>query len=285
MNNWKSILFLGISFLVSSFAYSQIENLRADDHFTINRFYGGIRHTSSFTLDSLQYQNLVTFRTGALVTYKIDAHLSVRSFGVVHVENGKDTGGFGSLELLYAPSPKLRFHIGQVTTPTTELRPNPTTWQSQVETNAQATILGGRLGVKAWYEFNKNWSLTQGAFYQNNRLAYHARINYKKISLAGYLEENGAVFLVSDINTSHFHGILTWGKQEQIASSLFLKLKNEFHLFYDLEYDLNENSFSYATYGLRKYYALPDLHIQGFAGLAFESIQRSIQGTFFIHLK
>mgnify|MGYP000645705578 CR=1 FL=1 len=166
-------------------------------------FLGLVSNTGVNTTD-FETANNASLQSGVMLTYLLNQKVKFRSFGVLKFESNKPTKGFTSFEVIYVISDNINWHFGTVSTPTTELRPNPTTWQSQSETNAQSKIIGGRTGTKINFRLSPNLKITYGLFNHNSIWANHLKFNYKFIKIAGYIEKN-KTFLVLDIDTKRIN--------------------------------------------------------------------------------
>ena len=219
-----------------------------------------------------------------MISNRLSPTLRIRSFGAMRLENNEDINGFSAYEIIFTPHKKLSIHIGAMTTPTTELRPNPTTWQSQAETNAQSKIIGGRTGIKLRYNLDLKSAISYGAFNHNGVLAHHLKFKYDKVSFAGYIESN-FFFASADYQSKKINTTITYLNNKELAVSLFFNFSNHYSLLLDSEYNFLSKKIIKTNIGLRKYYASKKLPIRGFFVLRYDPVFDNIlQGGFMIHI-
>jgi len=171
-----------------------------------------------------------------------------------------------------------------MTTPTTELRPNPITWQSQAETNAQTKIIGGRTGIKMRYSLASKSAISYGVFNHSGVLAHHVIFKYNKLSVAGYIESD-FFFTAVEYQSTKINTTITYLYNKELAVSLFYNFSNQYSFLLDSEYNFLTEKMVKTNIGLRKYYAGKKLPIRGFFLLSYDPVfDKIIQGRFMIHI-
>lgn len=279
----KCLLFLCFT-IVWSACFAQITTIDIDDNFTLDRVYLGLNSSTGIKLGDLSNANFVSLQAGIMLSNRLSPILRIRSFGAMRLENNEEISGFGAYEIIITPFKKLAIHLGAMTTPTTELRPNPTTWQSQAETNAQAKIIGGRTGIKMRYSFDSKSTISYGVFNHSGVLAHHVKFKYDKVSVAGYIESD-FFFTAVEYQSKKLNSTVTYMHNKELAVSLFYNISNQYSFFLDSEYNFFSERMIKTNIGLRKYYTSEKLPIRGFFVLSYDPVFDNIlQGGFMIHI-
>lgn len=279
----KCLFFLYLS-VVSSICSAQITKIDINENFTLDRVYLGLDTQTGIKLEDLSNTNFVSLQTGIMLSHRLSPTIRIRSFGAMLLEKNEEISGFSAYEIIITPLKKLAIHIGAMTTPTTELRPNPTTWQSQVETNAQSKIIGGRTGIKAKYGLSSKSAISYGVFNHSGVVAHHVKFKYDKISVAGYIESD-FFFTAIEFQSKKISATVTYLYNKELATSLFYNFSNEYSFLLDSEYNLLTEKMVKMNIGLRKYYASKNSPIRGFFVLGYDPVFDNIlQGGFMIHI-
>jgi hypothetical protein len=164
------------------------------------------------------------------------------------------------------------------------LRPNPTTWESQIETNAQSKIIGGRPGTKINFRLTPDLKITYGIFNHNDIWANHLKVDYKFIKVAGYLEKDKSLFSLN-VHTKHINSTMAFEPNEQLSNSAFVNFKNGYSLLLEFEYSIKKEKITYGNIGLRKYFMGSKKWLQGYFSVEYYLVgQEQITGGFFIHI-
>ncbi len=264
--------------------YAQMENIKLSESTVINRVYAGLKSNLIFPTDTLQVIPQATFRIGTLLTQRISNTFFVESQAFMQVSNFTPVVSIPTFELIAKLNDKVQIRAGQLITPTTTLRPNPTTWQSQVETYAQSRITGPRPGANIRY-VDKNLLLEYGIHNQAGLWANHMKVAYKKVWLAGYLLTNGDYFVATKITNSKVDFLANYSSAlNETATSFFYNFTPRYTLYTDLNYKHETDKTDVARLGLRSYYEKTEYHVRGFFGLEYDFIPRLITAQFFIHL-
>ncbi len=156
---------------------AQIEHIKISDTLTVDKLYVGFFAHKKFSGEKMSGHYLSSGRLGSRVSFQlVQEKLQFRSFGVVSVNQGADNQLLKSYAIVFTPNKNTVIEMGVMATPTTEIRPNPVTWQSQVETNSESNLPGGNPGLKVRYSLSKNLSLTYGLHSQAAGLAHHLKL-------------------------------------------------------------------------------------------------------------
>jgi hypothetical protein len=280
----KYFLFLSLTIVWSTCAAAQLTKIDIADNFTLDRVYLGLNTWTGIKIDELSNSNFVSLQTGIMISHKLRPTLRLRSFGAIRFENNAEISGFSAYEIIFTPHKKLAIHLGAMTTPTTELRPNPTTWQSQAETNAQSKIIGGRTGIKLRYNLDSKSAISYGVFNHSGVLAHHVKFKYDKVSIAGYIESN-FFFAAAEYQSKKINTTITYLYNKELSASLFYNFSNQYSFLLDSEYNFLSKKMIKTNIGLRKYYASKKLPIRGFFVLSYDPVFDNIfQGGFMIHI-
>jgi len=280
--NSRHIFFF--SLLVTSLnCNSQITNLKLTDSLKIDRVYLGLMSNTSVNTTNLQVENYVSLQSGLMLTYSLSKRLKLRSFGVVKFESDKQTGSFTSHEVIYDIFKNVDWHFGVMSTPTTELRPNPTTWESQTETNAQSKIIGGRLGTKINFKLSPEFKISYGFFNHNGAWANHLKLNYKFIIISGFIEQNKS-FLALDINTKRINGTIAFDPNHQFSQSIFINFNQGLSLLLESEYSMIDEKITFGNIEFRKYFLSSNKRLKGYMSIGYNPITtNNVTGSFVIH--
>ncbi|MEQ8422433.1 MAG: hypothetical protein RIB64_20670 [Arenibacter algicola] len=281
MKKYISIFYI---LFISIKCNSQITDLELSNDIKIDRVYLGLVSSSGLNITNSEMDNTASLQSGLMLTYSLNKKTRLRSFGVLKLENKEVTKGFTSYEIIYNISKNINWHFGTVSTPTTELRPNPTTWQSQVETNAQSKIIGGRTGTKINFRLSPNLKISYGLFNHNGAWANHLKFEYKIIKVAGFIEKN-KTFLVFDISTNRIGSTITLEPKNQFSKSVFIHFDKTLSLLLESEYSIKKERIEYANIGLRKYFLSSNKKLRGFFSIGYNPIESNqITGGFIIHI-
>lgn len=276
------ILCFGI--FISINCSAQITDIELTENIKLDRVYLGlVSNTGANTID-FEMENTVSLQSGIMLTYSLSHKVKLRSFGVLKFESNEQTKGFTSYEIIYDISDNINWHFGTVSTPSTELRPNPTTWQSQSETNAQSKIIGGRTGTKINFRLSPIFKISYGLFNHNGNWANHLKIEYKFIKVAGFIE-NKKTFLALDIDTKRVNSTLTFEPNNQFSKSIFINFNRNLSILLESEYSMIKEKIIYGNIALRNYFLSSNKRIKGFLSIGYNPIGNNlITGSFAIHI-
>ncbi len=276
------ILILVMGLLKATSGWSQIENIAVSEEVTIDRLYVGLLAETHFETKTLNQSRYLTFQSGARINLLIiPGVLSVRSFGILREVGDEKPKPFTNFESIIASGKRVTIHLGVMATPTTELRPNPSTWQSQVETNAERTIPGGKPGIKVNYLFSNALKVGAGIHQQDGQPAYHLKLGYEKLSLSGFMRDD-ELFVAArrvDENTEFVASF----DERYLAFSAIIHAFDGLSFYTDLEVDTRPIERVVRKLGIRRYYQGQHA-LRGFFSLSYDRVFHRVEGGFFIHL-
>ena len=289
MKNCKRIITFTIILLFSNIitVEAQLENILLSPNTVINKVYFGLRSdikalTDSSTVPILPMGNV---RIGLLVNHTFNKKIAIESQAALQFGNNTNTISIPAFEFIYKLNSSFHIRAGHLVTPTTTTRPNPITWQSQVETYTQSRIIGSKPGLMLRYTISPNWFVATALHYQNNHWATHLRIDYKTHRLAGYFQTDSTYFISFKSSFHKFESNINFNKfDNELASSLFFNFNDQFTVYADFNRKFKVQQTDVLTLGLRSYFKANKLPIAGFFGVYYDFIQKYVAGQFFIHL-
>ncbi len=264
--------------------YGQMTNVYQDEQFSLSRIYAGVNSTTIFPTDSISSYADVNFRLGIKSSLNLSDNLVFKTWGAIQMSKNQPVAGYNSFELMLKPMAKLSWHIGLIATPTTVLRPNPTTWESQVETQAQSTIIPGRPGTKVAYAVAKNSSITYGYFNHGDKWGHHLNLTIDQWRVAGYRLEDGDYFTALSFNGTWLESLITYSSKEELSTSAFVNLQEGVSFLVDAQYNFDQKEVEFLQTGIRKYIRANAIHLGGFFGLTYDWKTGVVMGQMFIHL-
>ncbi|MDW3192673.1 MAG: hypothetical protein R8G66_09910 [Cytophagales bacterium] len=277
---WIPILVMGL--MRATLGWSQIEDIAVSEEVTIDRLYIGFLAESRIHTKSLNQSRNLTFQSGARISLTvIPGVMKVRSFGVLREIGDDDPKPFTNFESIITPGKRWAIHLGLMATPTTELRPNPSTWQSQVETNAERTIPGGRPGVKVNYQFSKEWKIGMGLHQQDGAPAYHLKLGYNMLSVSGFIRNN-ELFVAARRVDEKTEFVASFD-ENHMAFSAIVHAFEDLSFYADLEVDTGSIDRVVSKLGIRRYYQGQHA-LRGFFSLSYDRVLHRVEGGFFIHI-
>ena len=276
------IIVLVICVLNAISGRAQIQNYPISEEISLDRLYLGLLSDTHIDSRKLSQSGNLTLQAGARVKWTLTENLlTIRSFGVVKVIGGDKVKSFTNFEAILSPLSKVDIHLGVMATPTTELRPNPTTWQSQVETNAESTLPGGRPGIKVRYKLGEHSELVTGVHLQQEVAAYHLKLGLKNVAVSGFVSAHDSRWAVKWKN--HKNDLVASFGDDTLAISSIVHLSGSFHLFTDVATDTGEEKTIFRTWGVRKYFS-GNHHLQGFFSLTYNHVENQVGVGFFLHI-
>lgn len=280
----RRLTFFAVLILVTSVNVAQITTINLSENITIDRVYLGIDTETNFKSSDLSNTRAMSLQTGVMLTNAINPKLKLRSYGALLFKSSKPPIAFSAYEVIFTPIKKFTMLIGAMSTPTTELRPNPTTWESQAETNAQTKIIGGRSGFKLRYHLGSESTISYGFFNHDGVLVHHLKFGYNKLKVAGYLESD-SLFLAFNYQKKNFETTIIYSQYREVASSLFFNSSNQYSIFIDSEYGLNSQKLTKMEIGYRKHFRGEKIPLSGFFSISYDPFFDNIlEGRFIIHI-
>lgn len=275
-----SLLVMGLT--KATPAWSQIEDIAVSEEVTIDRLYIGFLAETGINTKTLNQSRNLTLQSGARINLSIiPGVLKVRSFGVLREIGNDNPRPFTNFESIITPGKRLAIHLGVMATPTTELRPNPSTWQSQVETNAERTIPGGKPGFKVNYRLSKALKIGLGVYEQDGASAYHLKLGYEKLAISGFIR-NDQLFVAARRVDEKTEFVATLD-ENHLAFSAIVHALDILSFYADLEVDTGAIDRVVSKLGIRKYYQGQHA-LRGFFSLSYDRVFHRVEGGYFIHI-
>lgn len=277
------VIIVIIAISISSFA--QITDIKVSDEVTIDRIYAGSLSGTMFHTDSLYSTGFTGVRFGAMATYKPAKWVSFGSWALVQLDGGSDPWSLQQYWMTLNPTSKLSLTIGSMASIPTEMRPHPVSGPGQFETWSQSQIPVGGLGIKAKYQFTKEFELASGVVFRADKPEYSARLTYKKFQLSGWYSTLDST---SGVAVSLTHGRLfstfVYKPDQTIADVIVFKVskKHNVSLYSDMGYSFVEKDLVRGEWGLMKQF--DSKWIDGLFGLGYRHETKSIAGYLFVHL-
>ncbi|SMD34892.1 hypothetical protein SAMN04488029_2237 [Reichenbachiella faecimaris] len=279
----KHIIF-SMALLIPIQVFCQMIDIFQNEQLSISRLYAGLNSTTLFQTDSISSQSQVNLRVGIKSELALSDQIILKTWGAIQISKLQPVAGYNSFGLMTKPTKKITWHVGLIATPTTVIRPNPTTWESQVETHTQSTIIPGRPGTKVSYSLATNSIVTYGYFNHGELWVHHLNISIHDWRLAGYLLDDGAYFAAFTYRKGWLENTTTFNSAKELSASFFINLKKDFVLMLDAEYALNQEEAAFLQTGIRKYIQASPVHLSGFFGLTYDWKTQVVIGQIFIHL-
>lgn len=276
---WITLVLL---FSMVAQGHSQIGNIKLTEEVEVDKFYLGLLSYSNVATSDLQQSGSLSFQGGGRFKLKLVPNLlTIRSFGVLKLTNGDKVSAFTNFETIITPHKRLAIHMGVMATPTTELRPNPVTWQSQVETKAESTLPGGRPGIKVHYQLTDNLKVTYGLHNQQKVATNHLKVAYKNFSMAAFSRNGKATVAAKWVKD--YCQIMVSTSGSEITYSTILPAAFGLLMQTDMVYNTQTNETTFSNYALRKYFE-SEKNFSGFFSIGYNPANNLFQGGFFIHI-
>ena len=267
--------------------HAQLENISLSNNTFVSKAYVGLRSDIKALTDTsnIPIKTMASVRIGLVVKQDLNKYFAFEAQSALQHSNSLNTISIPAFELIYKVNKAFQIRAGHLVTPTTTTRPNPVTWQAQVETYAQTRIIGSKPGIMLRYTFSPNLFVVSSLHYQNNLWAPHARIDYKKHRLAGYYENNSSYFISLKSTIKKFESIFNFNKvNEELAGSVFYSINPRFTFFTDVNRKMMLGLSDVWVLGFRSHFKADKYPVAGFFGMQYDIIQKFILGQFFIHL-
>ena len=273
---------LSIAFMaISVMSFAQITDIKVADDVTFNRIYAGELVNMAFD-DSLHAMGTTSFRAGIMGTYAPTQWISLKSFGMCQMEDGKTPWSVQQYWMKITPIKGLGIELGNMATLPTDQRPNPTTADGHIEPWAEKQITGMTVNAKIKYSLDSNLLFAAGIANRNNLPEYSGKIQFKKIQFSGwytaYSKETGAALT---IDNRKLH--TTFVVRKNVIADIFLITLNEkkgISLYSDMGYDPTHKKLIHGEWGLRKAYQ--SKYLKGIFQLTYDA--HKINASFFAHL-
>ena len=269
-------------FSITINSYSQIENIELAKGIEADRFYLGLLSYSSVSTNNLEHDGRLSLQGGTRFHFSvIPGFVSFRSFGVFRITDNEKVKTFTNFESIITPHEKLAIHLGVMATPTTELRPNPTTWQSQVETKAESGLPGGRPGIKVKYALTKKLNISYGVHNQRSVAAQHLKFAYDNFSIATFSRKGKVSFAAKWVKD--YCKVIVSIQGSEIVYSTILPAAFGLLMQTDVVYSTKAKKTTFTSYALRKYFE-SEKYLKGFFSIGYNATSNQFEGGFFLHI-
>lgn len=246
----------------------------------VERIFAGFLSETFTTVNKPAFiQNSSELRVALMLRDSFNKRSSFRVFGALTLSKQSYTNS--SAEFIWKPDRKTKIVMGYTATLTTELRPNPTTAESLIESKAQATIPGAKPTVKLQYKYSNELSLGVGLSYHDSTGALHAGITMKNIRLAGFVSKY-EYFLGSDGQFRSLNYTITYRKTGAVSVAVFSKFKTSISPFIDLQFP--DSHHAAKVFGIRKYFAEKSNLAKGFMASGFNLATKTFFIQFYLHI-
>lgn len=246
----------------------------------LERVFAGFLSKTYVLVDTpAMVKNVSEMRVALMLTDSLGDKCSFRIFGALTL--GKHSYSNSSAEFILKPAKKVKINVGYTATLTTDLRPNPTTSESLIESAAQASIIGARPTIKVQYKWTDFFATSLGYSYHDSIGALHAGLSFKGVRLHGYITQN-EYLLSSDGKLKLFEYTLTYRNSGIISSAIFLKLKRGIVPFIDMQFPKSQNSVEMV--GIRKYFAGKSNEVKGFLAAGYDINTKILAAQLYLHI-
>ncbi|WP_394746915.1 hypothetical protein [Spongiimicrobium salis] len=270
-----------LCWLSTSDGRAQIENLPISSELTMDKLYAGVVAYTTLSEQHRGRYHRNSIQIGArLTSWLVPKTWKIRTSVVLKGEEKQMLKSIRSYEIIFTPGENVKIALGAMATPTTELRPSPLIGQSQVETNAESNILGGRAGVKVDYIFHK-LKLSYGIHKHENKLGQHLKMTYNDFALASFIED-GNLFIAAKWEKENTSLLFTRDGHET-AFSAVIPVSKVYRFYIDMEYHNAMRDITFGECGLRRYFSDTGV-IKGFWSLHYNKTQQRLHGGIFIHI-
>lgn len=177
---------------------AQLENISLSTNTIVSKAYAGLRSDIKALTDTsnIPIKTMASVRIGLVIKQDLNKYFAIEVQSALQHSNCLNTISIPAFELIFKVNKAFQIRAGHLVTPTTTTRPNPVTWQAQVETYAQTRIIGSKPGIMLRYTFSPNLFVISSLHYQNNRWAPYARIDYKNIVWQGIMKTTQAILFL-----------------------------------------------------------------------------------------
>lgn len=256
-----------------------------DSSLVIDRIYAGSLSGTIFHTDSLYATGFTGVRFGVMATYKPASWISFSSWAMVQVDGGSQSWSLQQYWMTLNPTSKLTLQIGSMASIPTEMRPHPVSSDGQFEPFSPSQIPGGGLGIKAKYQFTKDFELASGVVFRGTMPEYSARLTYKKVQVSGWystLDSTSGVAATVDIG--RVFSTFVYKPDQTIANLLVIKVskKHDISLYSDMGYSFVDKELVRGEWGMLK--GFDSKWIDGLIGLGYQYESKSIAAYLFVHL-
>lgn len=271
--------------VISVITFGQITNIKVTDQITIDKVYAGSLSGTMFHTDSLYATGFTGLRVGAMGTYSPAKWVSFGSWALVQLDGKSNPWSLQQFWMTVTPTQKISITMGSMASIPTEMRPHPVSGNGQFETWSQSQIPVGGIGIKARYQFSKDFQLASGVVFRADKPEYSARLSYKKVQLVGwYSTIDSTSGVAATINVGRVSSTFVYKPDQTIADVLVIKMskKQDISFYSDMGYDLQKKDLVRGEWGVLK--GFDSKWVDGLIGLGYRNETKSIAAYLFVHL-
>lgn len=265
----------------SSTAHSQIKNIAvtADSSIMIDEVYAGMLAWNETRIDSFSNRPNMTVRFGSALTWRMNPKLSFNAFAVYELGAGKPFL-LTQARFDYQPSKKWKISIGNMATPTTELRPFPVS-NGQFETWTLARIPGLTPGIKARFTPSATISVATGVALRDNSPEYHFSMTVSPVTAAFYYESEKKSFGTAVmVKTKKLYSIAVYNNSTMGNTTMYSF--QDYGVYNDSGYDLDKKQVVRFETGFLRYFK--SKWVAGLVGFGFDAKACTLNSYIFVHL-
>ncbi|MDI9257931.1 hypothetical protein [Flavobacterium sedimenticola] len=256
----------------------QIKNIKIDTLTTLERMYLGMGGNQVFKVDTAF--NVSTLRLGTILNQDLNDKFRIGTTAVLKLETSNKVKSAGAFDFTYLISSKSKLRIGYLATAITEIRPNPTTPESQTEFNSQSKIPGAQPTIK--YSFNKtNTSFSSSLSYSNKLLGGQIKVDHKFLSIGFHLDK-ASIMTAMDVKIKSVRiiSVNLW-KNQMFAQTVSY---NFTRYFVYLDSKIKAPKWEDIEVGGRRYFNNENIFLKGFIRLSINFIPKTVTGGLFLYL-
>lgn len=282
----KKLFVLVVMVSISICSFAQITAIYSkDSSVVIDRIYAGSLSGTMFHTDSLYTSGFTGFRFGTMGTYRPASWISFSSWAMVQVDGGSNPWSLQQYWMTLQPTSKITLQLGSMASIPTEMRPHPVSSSGQFETWSQSQIPGGGLGIKAKYQFTKDFELASGVVLRGTMPEYSARLTYKNFQVSGWYSTcDSTSGIAASVTRGRVSSTLVYKPDQTIADMLVIKVskKHDISIYSDMGYDFQKKDLVRGEWGLFK--SFDSKWVDGLFGLGYRNEAKSIAAYLFVHL-
>ena len=261
---------------------AQLENIKLGEDVNIDKLYVGLLANTPLLESNTNHISNSSLQLGVRASiWVIPNRIRFRSFGALKLNENQATNYIKSYEAIFSPLDNMEIAVGVMATPTTKLRPNPITWQSQVETNAERKIPGGKPGMKIGYGVSEHLRVSYGVHKHDDSATHYLKIAYKKFVVSSFLKD-GQPFLAAKWRYKGSDFVMINDKKNTALSTI-VPVSSRSKLYTDMEYDHWNGKLTFGEWGIRRHFPDNKL-IRGFISISYNKNLKQFRGGLFVHI-
>jgi hypothetical protein len=230
-------------------------------------------------IDSFSNRPNVTVRFGAAMTWKMLRQLHFNIFGVYEIGTGKPLF-LTQCRFDYRPAPQWTVSVGNMSTPTTELRPYPVS-TGHFETWTMARIPGLTPGVKVRFSPTSSFSMASGLALRHRQPEYHFSVTLSPVTAAVYYQAaTNNVGVAAKITTKKVYSIAVYNNRT-LGNTSSYSFKS-YMLYNDCGYSIVAKQIVRWESGFLKKFE--GRYVSGLVGFGFDAKTCTLNSYLFVHL-